>query len=418
MKFNIEKLSNMLRKSFVFFLLFAVLLSGSATFFTRVAQAALADPLNNASFEQAGVAVNKAYDWQDFGAGYSRVSGGRTGSWSVQLQNSSTSGMSGAYQRIDLAQTTLAPIFVGAYVKGTNIVKAPGSYFGASLYAEIHLKNGQTAYWNTAANSGSFDWRWIGFNTASIATVTGPIDYIFVIPALINASGTAYFDDLVVRDYVPTQSAVTLMFDDGPRNTFGQAKPVLDAYGYKGTAAVITSNIGQRGFMTSAQIGTLYNSGWEIVSHSVTHSDMTAMTDAQALSEFTSSKNALSAYGVKNFAYPFGAYSGDLNALGAPLYTSMRGFEQGSNVQGVYPYDIKVRGVTTQTTNADITNWLADAKTNNRWLVLVFHDIVNSGPDIYHTTPTQFRQMIQLVSASGVPVKTYDQALQQFAAVQ
>lgn len=383
----------------------------------HTAAAALTDPLQNGNFEQAGAAENLAYDWQGYGSGYARTAGaGMNGTAALQLRNTAQTASSGAYQRIDLAQTSIAPVFIGARVKGENIVKLPGSYFGASLYAEIHLQNGQVAYWNTAANAGTFDWRWIGFNTANVPTVTAPIDYVLVVPALISASGTAYFDDVTVQEYTPTQSAVTLLFDDGPRNTYGQARPVLDRYTFKGTAAVITDYIGTPGYMTLSQINNLYWGGWEIMSHSVTHTDLTTLTSAQAAQELTKSKAVLANYGVKNFAYPFGAYNGDLNAQGMALYRSMRGFEQGTNAQGTYPYDVKVRGVTTQTTVADVRQWLADAKQNNKWVVLVFHDIVATGPDIYHTTPAIFKQMIAAVSESGVPVRTYNEALDLFAA--
>ncbi len=380
-----------------------------------VARAVVSDPFNNPSFEQAATNVAKAFDWQDFGNGYSRVAGGRTGQWAMQVQSSDTTSMSGAYQRIDLQQTSSNPVFIGAYVKGENIVKDAGSYFGASVYAEIHLMNGQTAYWNTSANSGTFDWRWIGFNTGSIPTVTGPIDYIFVIPSLIKASGTATFDDLSVQDFVPTQAAVTIMFDDGPVTASTVAKPVLDSYGFKATIPVISSYIGTTGYMTTAQINTVAQSGWEIMCHSVLHEDMTLMSASQVTAEYQGCKTALQAWTPKNFAFPFGAYNGNLVAEGATYFSSLRGFEQGNNSQGTFPYDVKVRGITTQTTLADIQAWLATAKANKQWVVLVFHDITNTGDDIYHTTPRQFRQIMRAVKNSAIPVKTYDQALQQFA---
>ena len=63
---------------------------------------------------------------------------------------------------------------------------------------------------------------------------------------------------------------------------------------------------------------------------------------------------------------------------------------------------------------ADIQNWLAEAQAQKRWEVFVFHDIANTGDDIYHTPVAQFKQILQSISASGVPVKTYSDALQQF----
>lgn len=383
--------------------------------FSSTAQADMFDPLNEGGFERVGNADNKAYDWQDFGGGYTRVSGGRTGQFSMQLQNATRNSMSGGYQRVDFQQSVQKPVFIGAYVKGSNVTMLGGSYFGASIYAEIHMMDGRTLYWNTIANSGTFDWRWIGFNTGSISFINGPIDYIFVVPALINASGTAWFDDVTVADFQPTQAAVTLMFDDGPANTFTTAKPLMDSYGYKGVSAIITSYFDQDAdYMTSSQIDALFKSGWEIASHSVNHNDMTLITPAEAANELAASKTTLAKWNPQFFATPYGAYNAYILGEGAKYYSSVRNFEQGSNPQGTFPYDVKVRGITTQTTMADIQGWLAEAQAQKRWEVFAFHDIANTGDDIYHTPVAQFKQILEAVSASGVPVKTYSDALQQF----
>lgn len=396
-------------------LLVAVLLVLPLASFSHTAQAAMLDPLNEGGFERVGNAGNKAYDWQDFVGGYTRVAGGRTGQYSMQLQNATQNAMAGGYQRVDFHQSVQKPVFIGAYVKGSNVTMLGGSYFGASIYAEIHMMDGRTLYWNTIANSGTFDWRWIGFNTGSVSFINGPIDYIFVVPALINASGTAWFDDVTVADFEPTQAAVTLMFDDGPANTFTAAKPVMDVYGFKGVTAVVSGYMDQDGdYMTSAQIDALYKSGWEIVAHSVNHTDMTLMTPAQAMAELKDPEITLAKWNPKHFATPFGAYNAYILGEGAKYYSSMRNFEQGSNPQGTFPYDVKVRGITTQTTMADIQSWLLEAQAQKRWVVFAFHDIANTGDDTYHTPVAQFKQILQAVAASGVSVKTYSDALQQF----
>lgn len=375
-------------------------------------RAVLQDTLQNGDFEQS--AGDGAYDWQVYGSGYERVPQGRSG-WGLRVQADSLAGAAGAYQRIDLAQQHRVPLFVSAYVKGEDIALAPGSYFGAALYAEMHLTNGQVAYWNTIANAGTFDWRWIGFNTASVPTVTAPIDHMFILPVLLQASGAAVFDDVTVREVVQGSPAVSLVFDDGPDTTLTQAKPVLDAYGFAGTAAVISGAMGQPGYLSEGQVSDLYASGWEIMAHSVTHADMTTLSPERAAAEFADAKQQLAAYGVQSFAYPYGSYSGELNALGAAAYTSLRGFEQGSNAYGTYPYDVKVRGVTSATTLGEVGEWLATAREHRQWVVLVFHDISEAGEDSYHTPPEVFRQMIAAVAASHVPVVTYTHALQQFA---
>lgn len=373
-------------------------------------------PLLNPGFEEAGSTSRVANGWQSFGNGYQRVSQPHSGQWSVRLRNASFAAQSGAYQRVYLNQASLKPVFIGAYVKGASIVNAPGGYLGASLYAEIHLQDGSVVYWNSIANYGTFSWRWVGFNTGSLPTVNKPISHIFIVPILGNAKGTAHFDDISVTEFDPSQAAVTLMFDDGEETALTKAKPVLDGRGFSASIAMVTEMIDEPGFLTAQQLRNLQGGGWEIVSHTVTHSDLTTLSSSQIRNELSQSKQALQSIGlqVRNFALPFGAYNAFILAEASRYYVSARAFEQGNNPQGTFPFDVKVRGVVNATTPDDVAAWVSDALANNRWLVLVFHVIAESGDDAYHTKPATFARMVDAIAAAGIQVKTYDQALRLF----
>lgn len=379
--------------------------------------AELLDPLANGDFEQAGETAQSAYGWQAYGSNYRRVSQPHSGAWSVRLQTDSFSAQAGAYQRLDLTQTEPKPVFIGAYVKGQRIENSPGGYFGASLYVEVHLKDGQVVYWNSVGNFGTFPWRWIGFNTGTVTTINQPIDHIFVIPILASAIGTAWFDDVTVTEFDPTQSAVTLMFDDGELSTLTEAKPILDDFGIVGSAAIVTDNLGESGFMNLADLKELVARGWEIVSHGLTHSDLTTMSERRMKRELQRSKQILEGYGftIRNFALPFGAYNAAILSEGAKLYNSMRAYELGDNPQGAFPYDIKVRSVVNTTTLAEVNEWLAKAAAEKRWDVLVFHSISETGDDAYYVSPDRLRGIVQIIADSGIPVVTYNTGLQLFS---
>lgn len=374
--------------------------------------------LANPGFELAGATSFKAATWQDFGLGYQRIRPGRTGQFSLRLTSFSTSQITGAYQRIDLNQTELKPVFVGGWVRGLGITSRPGSFLGASLYVEIHLQDGSVAYWNSIANTGTFDWRKIGFNTGTVSLVNQPISYIYVIPILGYSSGTAYFDDLVVQEYTPSQSAITLMLDDGEDTTYTVGYPELKHRGLVGSAAIVINLIDQPGYMNVDQLRTLQNSGWEIVSHSLSHTDLTTVSRVMVESELYQSKKILQSkkLTVNNFALPYGAYNGGILATAAKYYLSVRAFEQGDNPQGLFPFDVKVRGVVKATTLAELTGWVDQAKHHKRWLVLVFHSLTDSGDDQFHTSPATFEQMMELVADSHLPVVTYNQGLDLFSA--
>jgi peptidoglycan/xylan/chitin deacetylase (PgdA/CDA1 family) len=376
------------------------------------------DQIINGGFEQEWTNSENAYDWQNFRRGYARTGGGHASDWSIGLKNDQPGQFSGAYQRIDLWQNTLRPVFIGGHVRGENIENDPGGYFGASIYVEIHLADGTVAYWNSVGNFGTFDWRWVGFNTGTLAHVNQPINYIFVVPLLGRATGQAWFDNLTVTEYRPDQSAVTLMFDDGEENTHTEAKPILDKANLKGSTVVSIGEIGSPDFLSFDQIRELVSSGWEIVSHGINHEDLTTLSSGEVINELVTSRQVLESEGfqVNNFALPFGAYNGGILAESAKAgYLSTRAFELGDNPQGTFPYDVKVRGILNTTTLEEVQSWLSKAKTENRWLVLVFHGIRNTGDDAYYTTPETFQDIIDAVLTSEVQTVTYNEGLSLFS---
>ncbi|MBN1263183.1 MAG: polysaccharide deacetylase family protein [Candidatus Pacebacteria bacterium] len=396
------------RLFFLFIIIF--LLTGSLT------QPARAAELINPGFEEAD-GDSKALNWFDFGQGYKRVKNAQQGEWGIRLATAQANQFAGAWQRIDLNQNVQKPVFIGGWVRGNKINNSSGGYFGASLYAEIHLQDGSVAYWNSIGNFGSFGWRWIGFNTGTVATVNQPISHIFVVPVLGQATGVAIFDEIRVTEFDPNQAAVTIMIDDGEETALSVAKPVLDNFGFKASVAIIWEMIGEPGFMNLNEIKSLQSSDWEIVSHSLTHSDLTLISAKQARQEMANSQRKLQRQGltVRNFALPYGAYNGEILATGAKFYSSLRAYEQGSNPQGAFPYDIKVRGILETTSIQELQSWMNEARDNHRWLVVVFHTLASEGDDAYHLDPAIFSQMIETVSQSGLPVITYQQGLERFA---
>lgn len=374
------------------------------------------DVLVNTSFEEPGASPDKAYDWQDFMGGYKRTNNAKTGSWGITLTNLSDIEFSGAYQRLDLNQDSLKPVFIGGYVKGEKISNRL-SWYGASIYAEIHLTSGKIVYWNSLSNTGTFDWRWIGFNTATLPAIDAPISHIFIVPILGESRGTAHFDDLNATEHLPTEGAVTFMFDDGELSTYSVAYPILKSKSIPGVVAVVSSFVGSTGFIKRTQLLEMQRNGWEIVSHSISHNDLTKMSILRAQREITLSKERLTSWGFKvnSFAFPYGAYNANLIAIGSSVYTSMRPYEQGDNPKGSWPYQIRVRSITNSTTPQQVKMWAEESKNKKTWSILTFHSIDTIEDDEYRTDPNTFSQMVEEVYNSGIPVITYQEGINRFA---
>lgn len=107
---------------------------------------------------------------------------------------------------------------------------------------------------------------------------------------------------------------IMITFDDGYRDVFFKASPVLMRLGMRATAYVVSGRISGRdpSFLTWPLLRALERRGIEIGSHTVAHRDMTSLSDAEMLEDLTSSRRALERelhHPVPWLAYPFGAYN-------------------------------------------------------------------------------------------------------------
>lgn len=107
---------------------------------------------------------------------------------------------------------------------------------------------------------------------------------------------------------------VVFGFDDGFSSVYTDAFPTLEAYGFKGTLYVIGSKVGTSGYMTEAQIQELYDAGWDICNHTLSHQQNVLPTASEAAirSEILANEEYLVKKGWtrrschKHFAAPYG----------------------------------------------------------------------------------------------------------------
>jgi len=119
------------------------------------------------------------------------------------------------------------------------------------------------------------------------------------------------YDYLSEKKPLPPKPVV-LTFDDGYRDTYETAFPILKKYGLKSTLFVIASEIGQR--LTLEELKTMKAGGMEIMSHSFTHNELGAMTPKQQAEEIIKSKQKLDSLlgqETRYFCYPNGSYNAE-----------------------------------------------------------------------------------------------------------
>jgi peptidoglycan/xylan/chitin deacetylase (PgdA/CDA1 family) len=111
---------------------------------------------------------------------------------------------------------------------------------------------------------------------------------------------------------------VSLTFDDTLVEHAGIAK-TLESYGMKGVFFMNSGRIGsERRYLTLPQVLAIQSGGHEIGGHTVSHSNLTALSEEDQYAEMCGDvanfeKNGVS---VSNFAVPFGQYNNVTVALG------------------------------------------------------------------------------------------------------
>jgi peptidoglycan/xylan/chitin deacetylase (PgdA/CDA1 family) len=200
---------------------------------------------------------------------------------------------------------------------------------------------------------------------------------------------------------------VSFTFDDGFVSSLTKAAPTLAKYNLAGTNYVITDCVGltapndcaadgTRDYMSWEQIRELQNTyGWEIGSHTASHPLLSTLTTSQIEAEMVNSRQALVDNGVNatNIAFPYGDYNNEVLAQAAKYYESARGFADTDAMNG-WPYNANllydqqvqsgapapVWSLCTDMTVAGVKACIDQAVANNQWLILTFHDILDT-PD-------------------------------------
>lgn len=112
---------------------------------------------------------------------------------------------------------------------------------------------------------------------------------------------------------------VGLTFDDGYRNVFEAALPVLRSHGFTATMFIVSERIGgtnewDKGpswpLLSAAEVGELARAGMEIGSHGATHTRLAGTDAGQLTAEVGGSRASLSLLtrtAIRGFAYPYGS---------------------------------------------------------------------------------------------------------------
>jgi peptidoglycan/xylan/chitin deacetylase (PgdA/CDA1 family) len=137
------------------------------------------------------------------------------------------------------------------------------------------------------------------------------------------------FDDL--RAYFSGARAlpskpVVITLDDGYRDLYTTAYPMIKAHGFVAVAYIVTGFVGRLRYVTSDMILQMDHDGFEIASHTVDHANMAHLALGSIFYELVASKQWLErllGHPVVDFAYPSGKFNAlDVTELGVTGYST------------------------------------------------------------------------------------------------
>ena len=221
---------------------------------------------------------------------------------------------------------------------------------------------------------------------------------------------------LVAAEYAP-QAMITFTFDDGAKRIYENAAPLFEAHNMPAVLYGETGplNSGEDWVMTWDQVRDLQNRlGWEIGSHTITHPDLTLVSDQQLEQELLGSKQDFAEQGIstKSFATPMGRYDNRVLKAISKHYESHRAAWGGFNVWPYNNYEIISLEIKHTTSPEEVMGWIDQAKANNYWLVLLLHDVVDGTAQEYEYNKYNLKKIVDYVAASSVEVTTITEGLE------
>jgi peptidoglycan/xylan/chitin deacetylase (PgdA/CDA1 family) len=190
---------------------------------------------------------------------------------------------------------------------------------------------------------------------------------------------TISFSSLVSGDFKNHSRQVILTFDDALECVYDFAFPILKRFSFTATIFVVTKYVGGRNIWdyhvgpfrsrhcSWAQLLRLYDAGWEIGSHTVSHPSLNSLTLSRGWHELRYSRDLLEkklGSPVRVVSYPFGKHTTEIVKLSRRAgYEAACTLGRNINCAQTDPYRLARRGV-----YAFEPLWLFKHKVRNSWI--------------------------------------------------
>ena len=223
----------------------------------------------------------------------------------------------------------------------------------------------------------------------------------------VDVEGNVIVSKVTTHARATTPTAyVSFIIDDLPDTALDMYTNVFQPQGEVANVAVITSLVATGNYLTYAELTTLEGYGWEILSHTISHPNLTAETSTDLVTELADSKTILEAQGftVNNLAYPGGNHNAAVRLAAKKYYRSGRALGNGINERTPDTFSIKSLDIDDHTGLTTYQAAVDTAEANYRWLTFYFHSTTSDDETAMNT-------LIDYIQAKGIEIVTVNQAL-------
>lgn len=215
---------------------------------------------------------------------------------------------------------------------------------------------------------------------------------------------------------------VTITFDDGWESVYSQGLPVLEKYCAKSTQYILGDHFDDENYMSEKQVRSLQQNGHEVASHTMTHPNLTVLSEEALDWELRTSKEMLSSkFGnVHHLASPLGAYDERVLAVTEKYYRSHRNtaadpaqvdHRDVNTKEHFDKFQVIAYTVRQETTIGDIQRLLDYTIQHNGWLVLNYHQIDDSKQH-YAASASTLEEHLKLIARNNIRTPVFGEVLQ------
>lgn len=204
--------------------------------------------------------------------------------------------------------------------------------------------------------------------------------------------------------------AVSITFDDFPISAAQTANRILVRNGWRGTYYLAPGLLGVHtsvGMVISEHdIGHLLSEGHEIGNHTFSHADCTRISRKVLANELTLSEKFLKLHGgVKQFAFPFGAYNCWSASYLGGRFRTMRTTQPGVNA-GVTDLNLlKANRLYSPVDDEKVNQLIETVKAQSGWLIFYTHD-VSKTPSQFGCSVEEFERLMQKLKEANLSVSS------------